>query len=206
METATLTKIIANTNHPRVSRDLRDITRLHQVLTNIACPDDLGPSSRAAVNLLFRAERNSTRLLVQSESTLDPTKLPSGYLIDGQRSMDPLLDSITDGLRVRYMSRVNATVTRNSRRFPLRTVPEIEAWWQRTAEKHGFAVETVSASAPFPLFGRKSRSGMAVTITASDVTGVATITDADRAREAVLRGVGRARAYGCGLVSLARAS
>ncbi|WP_116114828.1 type I-E CRISPR-associated protein Cas6/Cse3/CasE [Austwickia chelonae] len=51
--------------------------------------------------------------------------------------------------------------------------------------------------------GDKDRRGR-VTISRVQFDGVLTVTDADRFRESLVGGMGRAKAYGCGLMTLAR--
>lgn len=51
---------------------------------------------------------------------------------------------------------------------------------------------------------RKNReSETRITITSIDMTGILTVTDAERFSETVRRGIGRARSFGCGLLSIA---
>lgn len=51
---------------------------------------------------------------------------------------------------------------------------------------------------------RKSRQGPSVTLDIATFEGVLQITDAPRFREVLLGGLGRGKAYGCGLLTLAR--
>lgn len=50
---------------------------------------------------------------------------------------------------------------------------------------------------------RRGRQGPPVTISQATYEGVLRITDSDKLRHALLNGIGRAKAYGCGLLTLA---
>ena len=50
---------------------------------------------------------------------------------------------------------------------------------------------------------RFKRGGSQVTIVRATFQGVLEVTSADALREALVNGVGRAKAYGCGLLTLA---
>ncbi|WP_416445189.1 type I-E CRISPR-associated protein Cas6/Cse3/CasE [Leucobacter sp. HNU] len=103
-----------------------------------------------------------------------------------------------------------------------RTVEHQLGWLSRQAEKHGFElatheVEAVEAETGNLITGeaqttrvvrsellRFPRDGRTVTVQAVDFDGVLQVTDADRFRAALRQGIGSARAYGCGLLTVAR--
>ncbi|MER7114105.1 type I-E CRISPR-associated protein Cas6/Cse3/CasE [Saccharomonospora azurea] len=205
METAALTKILTNPNHPRVARDLRDIHRLHQVLTKIACPPDLGPASRAAVGLLYRLERGGSEILLQSRAPLNTDELPAGYLAaePKSRSLAPLLERLTAGTTVRYKITGNPVASRDGRRLPIDDPEAAVEWWRRTATSRGLTPDTIALTDLHKTSG--ARNGTRITINTGTFVGVGTVTDADQLREAIVSGIGRARAYGCGLLSVALA-
>ncbi len=54
-------------------------------------------------------------------------------------------------------------------------------------------------------FGKTSdNKRLQVTLSTAQFDGVLTVVDADRLREALTAGIGRGKAYGCGLMTLAR--
>ena len=101
------------------------------------------------------------------------------------------------------------------------TVAHQGNWLLTNSERWGFEIPDVSAETAGNLvrgrevaaFGRKSgvpgTSGSAaprrrrVEITRADYVGVLQVTDAERLRSALVQGMGRAKAYGCGLMTLA---
>ena len=93
------------------------------------------------------------------------------------------------------------------------TVAHQEAWLLDRAERWGFEVPNGSlGSSALAVRGRHtaefSRANGStrrdrVAITKVDYTGVLEVADAQRLQEALVAGMGRAKAYGCGLMTLA---
>lgn len=210
--TATLTKIVANPSHQHVRQDLRDVQRMHHVLTTLACPPDFGPSSRAAASLLYRVEHTATGLhiLMQSTTQPDPARLTSGYAIAATTDLGPLLDHLDTGMHVRYRIIANPTKcsSRGSghrgERRPL-AGDEAVTWWERKANNSGLQLDNIENTTHAKLTGNRSKNGQSVrlTITTTTFEGTAHITEPAAVQDAILTGIGRARAYGCGLLSLA---
>jgi CRISPR system Cascade subunit CasE len=88
------------------------------------------------------------------------------------------------------------------------------AWLMRQGEAHGFRIvgdashPAVDVRSTDKLTGHRTSSAGGkdvITVGAALFEGVLEVTDPTRFREAVEQGIGRARAYGCGLLSIARA-
>lgn len=90
-----------------------------------------------------------------------------------------------------------------TRRFLASEADQLE-WLRRQGDRHGFRPElvTVSASA-LPDRFRRGRS--TVTLPVVRFTGTLTVTDPDAFASALTSGIGRGKAYGCGLMTIARA-
>ncbi|MFK0043916.1 type I-E CRISPR-associated protein Cas6/Cse3/CasE [Streptomyces sp. NPDC090741] len=82
------------------------------------------------------------------------------------------------------------------------TSDTIAAWWTRTAETHGLHIDLVIDS-PLPRITARRSDAPTVTLTAVALDGIATITNSDAVCTAVTNGIGKGRAYGLGLLSLA---
>jgi CRISPR system Cascade subunit CasE len=147
------------------------------------------------------------------------------------RSYKPLLDQIVLGREFAFRLRANpVTATRNPRkptaahrrhleasahprgvRVPHRTVEHQLAWLHERANRWGFEITTTSGITDVRLTARerlvfRKGAGTAtrtVTIETATFDGRLRITDPAIARERLLSGVGAARAYGCGLITLA---
>ncbi len=213
-DTATLTKLIVNPGHPRARHDLRDVHLMHQTMTKLACPPDFGPSSRSAAGLLYRIEHTSAGVVVlaQSRTAIDPTQLPAGFAHGGSRDLGPLLSHLTTGIQVRYRIVANPTkrspVHESAKRGELRPLVGEEAltWWQRKADEAGLELTAAEIIDTNKLTGTRSKNRQQIVITATTIEGVATVNTPHLVRGSILSGIGRGRAYGCGLLSVAALS
>ncbi|MGW9067999.1 type I-E CRISPR-associated protein Cas6/Cse3/CasE [Streptomyces yangpuensis] len=229
MTGATLTRIHLNLASPRVRRDLADATSLHRTVMLLA-PDDLGPHPRQQAGLLFRLEPTPTGttppvLLIQTLHTPDLTRLPATYGTTETRSLTPTLNGLTPGRQVHYRITANPTAhhrLHDDNGHPLHgtyrkrtalTGDQAIAWWQRRATEAGLTLHTLHTTPqsaarihPNPTdapasAGSASRAQHVLT----RFDGIATITNPHQLRDALLTGIGRAKSYGAGLLSLAPA-
>ncbi|MFE5973710.1 type I-E CRISPR-associated protein Cas6/Cse3/CasE [Streptomyces sp. NPDC056460] len=226
MTTTTLTRIHLNLASPRVRRDMTDANSLHRTVMLLA-PDGLGPHPRQQAGLLFRLERTPTStepptLLIQTRHHPDLTRLPATYGTAQTRSLTPVLDNLTPGRQVRYRITANPTAARrvdetgrplpgkHSRRTAL-TGDQAATWWHRRATEAGLTLHTLDTT-PVPA-ARTHPAPPGATSSAGRTPhtqhvlirfdGLATITNPDQLRDALLTGIGRAKSYGAGLLSLA---
>ena len=192
--------------------------RLHRRVMSLF-PDVDAEQPRAHLGVLFRVEdtpRGHT-LLLQSKHEPNPARLPEGYGTLISRPLDPLLDALKPGRRIRYRCVANAVrrpgaTTRKLYRLSA-VVPlsgrAADEWWQRQAEGAGLEVHTVFSQPRDAVHGPRGTSGKAAEQhlhhARVQFDGLAEITDADRLRERIISGVGRAKAYGCGLLTVAPA-
>ncbi|MGW3990411.1 type I-E CRISPR-associated protein Cas6/Cse3/CasE [Streptomyces sp. NPDC004830] len=210
---AALARIRLNPHSRAVQRDLRNATDMHRTLMRLV-PDGLGGSPRHAAGLLYRLDVTDTfsTLLVQA-ATLDPTRLPDDYGRADVKDLTPVFNALQKGLAVRYRIVVNPVKTerlslvnkgRRGKRIAL-TGPDADQWWTRRAHEAGLHLTTALPTLVAAVYG--SRVGAAaVRHHLVRYDGTATVTDPDALAEAVLVGIGRAKSYGAGLLSLARAA
>ncbi|WP_083471578.1 type I-E CRISPR-associated protein Cas6/Cse3/CasE [Kibdelosporangium phytohabitans] len=211
VETAVLTRLVVNTACSAARKDLSDVHLMHQAITKMACPPDFGPASRSAAGLLYRVEQTAAgvSVLVQSRTVIDPARVTAGYAHAGTRGLDQLLDRFDERPFVRYRIVANATKRSASPGAGLRgnLHPVVGdgalSWWERKAEQAGLVLGTAELARTLKLRGRQAKNDRELVITASIFEGTAQVVTPDAARHAVLNGVGRGRAYGCGLLSLA---
>lgn len=96
------------------------------------------------------------------------------------------------------------------------TVGHQISWLMNKASAHGFEIEPTELADPSApeqkalqlqvsdRFTRTfRREGKPVTLAVATFSGILTVTDADAIRQALTQGIGRAKAYGCGLLTLA---
>jgi CRISPR system Cascade subunit CasE len=222
-----LTRAILDPEHPDVRRDLRNPEDLHRTVMR-AFPRSEAPSPRREYGVLHRVDEHGGRLvlLIQSQTEPDPSRWPNGYLLAPERDIDfALVDagsnpsvrslegdrhSLRTGRRLIFRLRANTTrrvdtktreegVRRHGRRVPLRDDEARIAWLERQAKRAGFTVDRSRLRLREVALSR----GRRVTFEGTVFEGVLEIIDEERFRAALAEGLGPAKAFGFGLLSLA---
>jgi CRISPR system Cascade subunit CasE len=133
------------------------------------------------------------------------------------RDYTPLLDRLNTGDRRAFRLTANPVITRRksetatrSQRFGHVTVEQQTTWLLDRVDKHGFAVVDGNSKEPdVAVCGRRTwafpRQRQSVTIATATFEGTLEITDPAALRRALTSGIGPAKGYGCGLLTLARA-
>ncbi|MFF1477137.1 type I-E CRISPR-associated protein Cas6/Cse3/CasE [Streptomyces sp. NPDC058301] len=212
--TATLARIRLNPHAREVQRDLRDAAQMHKTLMRLVA-DNLGDSPRHQSGLLYRLDEtpDTSTLLVQATTPLHSHRLPAGYGHVDIKDLRPMFTALRTGLTVRYRVAVNAAkrerlpLDRKDQRgkiIPL-TGPDADQWWMRRATEAGLQLHTVLPT-PLPASRRYGEHSSLVRHTLIRYDGTATITNPDTLTTALLEGIGRAKSYGAGLLSLAPAT
>jgi CRISPR system Cascade subunit CasE len=194
----------------QVSVDMRDVSDLHRTIMSAFA--DLGGAGRARADLgiLYRltVEGNQLTLLVQSQVRPRWDNLPRGYLCEAPavRPLEPLLDRIVQNSLWQFRLVANATVARDGRRHGLTRESDLVDWLIRRDEQLGARVDahgagTFTARDLGDIRGRRRTDR--ITVRQASFEGILQTIDAAALKRAVLAGVGHARAYGCGLLSLA---
>ena len=192
-------------------------------------------TARSAAAALFRVEPmpdGRTMILIQSTLAPDWSELPSGYLTPGEAPQcKPIGESIAKlaaGMPLRFRLLANPTKKigtasgpegekHNGKRVELRGEDACLNWLARKGEQHGFRLRSVRAapgvaSANANTAGRISGfKGKArdehfrLTFAGVLFEGVLEISDPEQFRATLISGIGPGKAYGHGLLSLARA-
>lgn len=133
-------------------------------------------------------------------------------------SLDPFLGRLTRGQHWRFRLTANPVVSRSqpgrtaSRRLPHVTGDQQQQWLTQRAERLGFAVSADSHDNPNILVRERkdlrfphtdAHSAHKVTIRAVTFEGVLEVLDPLALRSALSHGIGRGKAFGCGLMTLA---
>lgn len=206
--TTWLARVALDTRNRTVRDDLADAVALHKRVMRLV-PDGLGDTARNQAGLLFRIEETRTpiSLLIQSQYEPDLTRIPPGYGVAQLKNLDPLLDALRVGVRVRYriaaspVKRVWAEKSRRGKIEPLEG-KQADEWWIRRAADAGLHLLSLTSRPRDAATG--GTAGIRHAVTQFD--GTAVITDAERVAEAVRTGIGKGKSYGCGLLSLAPAA
>jgi CRISPR system Cascade subunit CasE len=133
------------------------------------------------------------------------------------KDYNPLLARLQKGQVWRFRLRANPVIYRSrENRQPLdrgkvfahATSQQQKQWLLDRAEKYGFllaedAFEVVHTE--WKIFRKNPAGKNEVKLRIATFEGVLTISDLERFKHALLSGIGRAKAYGCGLLTIARA-
>jgi CRISPR system Cascade subunit CasE len=224
-----LARLFLNGANRQVHRCIADAQELHrQVLSMFPPAEAPARRSLAVLHRLEISERLGTlQLLVQSLEAPDATKLPPHFLDPAAgadavstTSLAPLLDGLAVGQRLRFRLRANPTrkidtksapdgARRNGRRVPVRGDEARLAWLARKLDAAGLRLVAAEEGGPLALqraegLSHAHRGKGVATHDAHLFDGYAEAVDVDRIRVAVRDGVGPGKAYGFGLLSLAR--
>jgi CRISPR system Cascade subunit CasE len=222
-----LARALLNPVSRDVMRGLADPVALHRTILR-AYPDGLGTSTRERAGILFRVDAGrggDAVLVVQSSVRPDFGKLPPTYFVDSSDERlfsfgwphHPFIEAldrsaVTGGARFRFRLRANATrkidtktgpdgKRRHGKRVPLRGDSERMQWLSRKAERAGFRVLDARVVEERPTHGR--HEGGLVTVAGARFDGLLEVVDAERfVRDALDRGIGPAKAFGFGLLSI----
>ncbi|MEU6284804.1 type I-E CRISPR-associated protein Cas6/Cse3/CasE [Streptomyces sp. NPDC047028] len=188
-------------------------------------PDGIPEQARTHFGVLFRVEDTprGCHLLVQSNEPPAPDRLPAGYGTLTTRPLDTLLDALKPGLTLHYRCtaspvRKPGATTRAHYNLPAAVPlngPAADEWWQRQADKAGLKLLTLHSQPVDAARDRQTPDGTAPADRTKNSNrihhhrvrfdGTATIINPDVLRTAVHSGIGRGKAYGCGLLSIAPA-
>ncbi|MBB5907126.1 type I-E CRISPR-associated protein Cas6/Cse3/CasE [Actinoalloteichus hymeniacidonis] len=203
-------------------RDLANVHEMHRTVMS-AYPDITADTpARAHCGVLWRLDERERGFVIFVQSRVEPkwAGLPDGYVIKEPEvgPLEPYLPTIEPGRKLGFRLVANPTravfpegsVPGNRGRgkpVPVRMPAEQLDWLARKGEQHGFVLplgrngEADIAPAPRPkLTGRSDKN--TITVEPVRFDGHLVVTDADSMRAAVFEGIGRAKSYGCGLLSL----
>ncbi|MEU9094758.1 type I-E CRISPR-associated protein Cas6/Cse3/CasE [Streptomyces sp. NPDC087901] len=214
-----LTRIVPSPSSREAHRDLGGNDqgiRLHQRMLQMF-PDGVEGPARAAFGVLFRAEEtpHGPQILLQSHTAPDPSRLPDAYGNVETRSLDGMLSHIHKGTIVNYRCvaspvRKPGAAAREAYKLPpvvaLSGNAAIE-WWERQSTAAGLEPLHINAHPLATVRGSRgpkdSAAKQRVQHARTQFDGTARVLDADLLREKLAAGIGRGKAYGCGLLTLA---
>ncbi|MFF0094647.1 type I-E CRISPR-associated protein Cas6/Cse3/CasE [Streptomyces canus] len=215
-----LTRIIPNPRSHDVRRDLagsKAAMNLHRRLMSLY-PSAAGPDPRAQFGVLFRIDDTPTgpHILLQSTHQPDLTQLPDDYGTTQSRPLDALLDALKPGLTIRYRCAASPVRKPGATTRALYNLPAVipltgahaDEWWTRQADTAGLKPLTLNShplDAAHATRTPKSGNPQRIRHARTRFDGSATITDSDLLRQKITDGIGRGKAYGCGLLSIAPA-
>lgn len=214
-----LTRFSLNTARRGARHLLSSQQRMHAAVLS-----SFPPSSEPG-RVLWRVDQSSHRtdLFISGPSRPDLTHLVEQAGWPASATWDtadyrPFLDRIERGQR--WAFRLTANPVRNLPQGPgVRgkvkahvTAEEQLQWLVSRAPDLGLGIPTGSSGTPEVIvksrrtarFKRGGDSGQEITVVMATFEGILEVKDGTRLREALIGGVGRSKAYGCGLLTLAR--
>lgn len=203
----------------KVVFQLRDAYREHQMLWKIFESD---PDARR--DFLYRREIRQGRPVYYILSQRKPVDDAGIWQIDPPKPFHPKLRT---GQRLAFMLRVNPVIVRDGKRhdivmdfkkrknwqgLPPDQRPPMDAlireagieWLQKRAEKSGFAFDARALRVDGYLQHVAYRGATRMRFSTLDYTGVLEVKDPDLFMSTVQRGLGKSKAFGCGLFLLKR--
>lgn len=215
-----LSKLTLDLRSAAVRHDLDDVNDMHRTIASGFPPLPAGENFRLAHGILWRLDTLHDALIQYIQSDTEPNwaRLDSRYLLRPAevRSLDPVLGSVEPGRKYAFRLVGNPTHCRHndndpkiSRHVPLGPDQHV-AWLIRKGTQHGFVIPTAQdgqadvARSDLPRLIGKRGKGKKVTITPTRFDGHLIVTDPSLFKAAITTGIGRAKPYGCGLLSLAR--
>ncbi len=202
-----LTRLTLDPRSAQARRDLGDAYEMHRTLARAFVADAQSPPAR----FLWRLEAGSNAwatpvVLVQAAAAGDWSVLQAlpNYLqrpVEGKRLA--LEEWVEGGARYRFRLQANPTVTRQGKRYGLVGETEQLAWLGRQGERHGFSVEAALVTASDVLSSRKGEGHISVQRVCFE--GILQVQSLQAFSRALVAGIGPAKAFGCGLLSIARA-
>ena len=211
-----LSKLSLNPHSRQVQRELGDPYQLHRTIMR-GFPVTLPENERVLYRLDAIPQRSELVLLVQSIYQPDWAPLfdadQGRYLLEVPGMPKVLKPNLPVGSVLRFRLRANPTVKKqredhkNGNRVPLVREDEQIEWLKRKGEQHGFQVMQIQVSGNDELSSWKKEEGQVhkLHFYAVQFDGILQVTDADKLVAAVEAGIGSAKGFGFGLLSLAPA-
>lgn len=203
-----LSKLVLNLRSQAARRDLANPYEMHRTLSWTVAEALQARGER----LLWRVEPYRLApptVLVQTLTKPDWSRVFARFPDYGQ--LDPTSPKFFDpqfrvGEVLRFRLRANPTVKRLGKRYALRSWEEKMDWLARKLEESGAELVQAVVSNEMQIQARKpgQGAGALVTLYAVLFDGYLRVREPERLKLAVARGLGPAKGFGMGLLSLAR--
>ncbi|WP_120996658.1 type I-E CRISPR-associated protein Cas6/Cse3/CasE [Stutzerimonas urumqiensis] len=200
-----LTRLALDPRSAQARRDLSSPYDLHRTLVRAFVRD----AEQTPPRFLWRLEPggawDAPVVLVQAQAEPDWSALTAlpGYLKGAPETKHVDVERFVQaGGRYRFRLLANPTVTREGKRYGLATETAQLDWLGRQGARLGFAVESVLVTSSDLLETRKR--DMRISLQRACYEGLLWPNDVSLLAGALQSGIGPGKAFGCGLLSLAR--
>lgn len=200
-----LSRLQLDMRSSKVRRDLADPYEMHRTLVRAFAPSEQQKPSRFLWRLEPVGARGIPVVLIQAVADANWGILESlsHYLrfpVETRKVNLPAF--VQPGRRYRFRLHANPTVTRQGRRYGLATEEKQIEWLCRQGERIGFKVESVQVTGNDVM--RSKANGKDICLQRTSYEGILNPIDANGVIEAMRSGIGPGKAFGCGMLSLAR--
>ncbi|MET9774563.1 type I-E CRISPR-associated protein Cas6/Cse3/CasE [Streptomyces sp. NPDC006367] len=212
-----LTRIVPHAASRDARRDLGNAVGLHRRLMSLF-PDEAGPDPRAALGVLHRVEDSPAGpyILMQSRHQPDLGRLPDNYGTAAVREIGPLLSALRSGANIHFRCIASPVRKPGASTRALYHLPAVvplagahaDEWWIRQADTAGLKVLTLHSQpldSATGIRGQRGADQQRIRHARTRFDGTAAVIDPDRLRAKLTDGIGRGKAYGCGLLTIAPA-
>lgn len=209
-----LTRLTLDPTAYRPARLLRDTQQMHAAIA-ASFPD--GHGGRVLWRIEPADRSGQIRILIASPTGPAESELCERITTPDRvetRPYSPLLERLAKGDRYRFRATLNPIRTRNGRHTPIFDRQDQITWAVKKLAANGMSLNVHSPDLDvdepdLQITGtqndRFTRAGSPGVIELLKVTfdGSLQVTDPDRLRHGMCNGIGRAKGYGCGLLTLA---
>ena len=207
-----LTKLTLNNRNRYAMDDISDCNKMHRTIMH-AFPslDDIS-AIREHYSVLYRIENIAGRIVVIVQSNTEPdwSFLKEGYLLNIEtKDITSLIKGIRTKSQVRFKLKANVVKRSHSdgKRVFLSDEKEQSEWLDLKGHEFGFNVakgndgyELLYVMPNKRIYGHKK--DMTIMVDTATYEGVIRVTDANKFMQALRNGIGRGKAYGCGMLSV----
>ena len=214
-----LSKLTLNPRNRQVLREVAFPYEMHRTLLS-AFPSGRVHVERTeadAVAMLFRIETDRSgmpNVLVQSRAEPDWSVLNDGYLLEPAQAKQfdlaiPVEQVLAFRLCANPTKRLSAGVGKKGKRVGLYSEEEQAEWIVRKAKLGGFEVARLTIGGATKIAHGKAKGGQRSPydpkVSVVQFDGILQVTEAEKFAVALTAGIGPAKAFGCGLLSVAPA-
>ena len=197
-----ISQLVLNSRNRIARADLSDRYELHRTLLN-AFPQNMSADER----VLFRVDDVDAGLpipiLIQSQYRPEWDAVERlhvrDYLVQIPRVRE-VLPRFVEKQQLAFRLQANPTVKRDGKRHAIYPDDDLRDWLARKSTQHGFAVYTESVQ--MRKLGNRYGKGRRQIWHAVQFDGVLTVQDIDNFGDSLARGIGSAKAFGFGLLSV----
>jgi len=201
-----LTKLTLDQRGSQARRDLGDAYEMHRTLVRAFVSNAQSNPPR----FLWRLEtpvsspQNPT-VLIQSQARADWAvldRLPNYLHRTAETKIVDLTRLVQPKHRYRFRLVANPTVSREGKRLALLQQDEQRAWVKRQGERFGFVIQSLIVS-PLDLLNSNPKGKAPICIQRVCFEGLLEVREEPVFMQALVSGIGPAKAFGCGLLSVA---